>query len=338
MKYLEYILIAREHIVKYYKLLETFLLPVFKFLLGYIVFSGIFSIGLVSERVAGFTEGFTGTMLAGFFALMFTVLPMNMSWLLIILSLVSQFSANTEVAIALFIFLMFIYLFYARMAPRESVFIIITFLAFRYNVPYLVPMIAGLYFPLTTIFPIAIGVFLSSQAPLVFGLMTPDTPVALVAERELVDIILELPAAFSEVYLALITSLEATGAWVFTAVIFAMVIVLIHFVSRQAIDYSKQIAIGLGSVMLIFGFVVSVVWGTEQANVGVVILGTIVCAILALVATFFDMVLDYNRAESVQFEDENNFYHVRIIPKMNMDRSKRIMMRLQPEDTDIDEE
>ena len=338
MKYLEYVLIAREYIVRYYKLLEAFLLPVFKFILGYIVFSGIFSIGHVSERVADFTAGFTGTMLAGFFALMFTVLPMNMSWLLIILSLVSQFSANTEVAIALFIFLMFIYLFYARMAPRESVFIIITFLAFRHNVPYLVPMIAGLYFPLTTIFPIAIGVFLNSQTPLLFGLMSPATPAIAFAERDLVDIITELPAAFSEVYTALITSLEATGAWVFTAVIFAMVIVLIHFVSRQAIDYAKEISIGLGSVMLVFGFIVSVVWGTEQANIGIVVLGTFVCALLALLATFFDMVLDYNRAESVQFEDENNFYHVRIVPKMTMERSRRIVRRIKPDENDYDEE
>ena len=338
MKYLEYILIAREYIVKYYKLLESFLLPVFKFVLGFIVFSGIFSIGLEHESVAEITAGTTGTMLAGFFALMFTVLPMNLSWLLIILSLVSQFSANMEVAIALFVFLMFIYLFYARMAPRESVFIIITFLAFRHNVPYLVPMIAGLYFPLTTIFPIAIGVFLHSQTPLVFGLMGPAAPTITFAERELVDIILELPAAFSEVYTALITSLEATGAWVFTAVVFAMVILLIHFVSRQAIDYAKEIAIGLGSVMLIFGFIVSVVWGTEETNIGIVILGTIVCAILALVATFFDMVLDYNRVESVQFEDENNFYHVRIVPKMNMDRAKRIVRRIKSDESDYDEE
>ena len=335
MRYLEYVLIAREYIVKYYKQFEVFLLPVFKFILGYIVFSGIFSVGHVHESVAGFTDGFTATMLVGFFSLMFTVLPMNMSWLLIILSLVAQFSANLEVAAALLIFLMFVFLFYARMAPKESIFIIVTYLAFTYNIPYLVPMIAGLYFPLSTIFPIAIGVFLYAQTPLLFGLMSPVTPTVLAEERDFVEIILELPETFSEVYTALLTSLSATSAWLFTAVIFAMVVVLIHFVSRQAMDYAKEISIGLGSVMTVFGFIVSVIWGTEQTSIGIVVFGTVVCALLALLVTFFDMVLDYSRVESVQFEDENNFYHVRIVPKMTMTRSQRVVTRIKP---DIDEE
>ena len=335
MKILEYVLIAREYFVKFYKQFEVFLLPIFKFILGYIVFSGILSIGLLHESLEGLADGFTGTMIVGFFALMFTVLPMNMSWLLIILSLVTQFSANMEVAVALFIFLMFIFLFYARMAPKESIFIIITYLAFRYNIPYLVPMIAGLYFPLSTIFPITIGVFLHSQTPLLFGLMSPAAPAVALEERDFVEIILELPEAFSEVYTALLTSLQATSAWLFTAVIFAMVVVLIHFVSRQAMDYAKEISIGLGSVMTIFGFIVSVIWGTEETSIGMVILGTIVCALIALLATFLDMVLDYSRVESVQFEDENNYYHVRIVPKMTMTKSQRVITRIKP---DFDEE
>ena len=335
MRYLEYILIAREYFVKFYKQFEIFLLPIFKFILGYIVFSGIFSVGLMHESLEGIADGLTGNMLIGFFALMFTVLPMNMSWLLIILSLVAQFSSNMEVSVALFIFLMFIFLFYARMAPKESIFIIITYLAFTFNIPYLIPMIAGLYFPLSTIFPITIGVFLHSQTPLLFGLMSPAAPTIALEERDFVEIILELPEAFSEVYTALLTSLQATSAWLFTAVIFAMVVVLIHFVSRQAMDYAKEISIGLGSVMTVFGFIVSVIWGTEQTSIGIVILGTLVCALIALLATFLDMVLDYSRVESVQFEDENNYYHVRIVPKMTMTRSQRVVTRIKP---DIDEE
>ena len=320
MKYLEYLLVGREYFVKYFKQFEIFLLPVFKFIFGYVVFSGILSIGLMNETVAGFAGGFPPAMLAGFFALLFTVLPMNMSWLLIIAALVAQFTSDVEVAAALFIFLMFIYLFYARMAPKESVFILVTVLAFRFNVPYLVPMLAGLYFPLSTIFPISIGVFVHSQTPLLFGLASPAEAVAeaIEIERDFVDVITELPDTFAEIYAALMASLQDAGTWLFTAVIFAMVVVLVHFVSRQSFDYAKQIAIGLGFVMTVFGFVVSVVLGTDEASIGMVILGAIACAVIAAIVTFFDMVLDYNRVESVQFEDEHNFYHVRIVPKMTM--------------------
>ena len=334
---MEQILIIREVLVKFYKRFEVFILPILKFLLGLFVFTNIMSIGYVHSAIEPFTAELSPRLLNVLFALLFTVMPMNTGWLLVILSITAQFSANIEVAIAVFLFLMFVFVFYARMAPKESILILFTILAFHFNVPYLLPLLAGLYFPITAIIPITIGVFVNAQIPILFGLArhSPSTAEAMI-DMDIADILTELPEAFTVVYETLVHSLAVTHTWLFTAVVFAMVIVLVHFISRLAIDFAKEIAIALGCVMNIFGFIVAVLMADGTANIGLVIMMTIVCGILAGLIRCFDAILDYQRAESVQFEDDNNFYHVRIVPKVMLRKSQRVVKRIRPQsETDL---
>jgi hypothetical protein len=310
---------------------------VLKFFLGLFVFSSIFSIGQVHAALAPLADNFSPGLLNILFAILFVVMPMNMSWMVIILTTTVQFSANLEVAIAVFIFLFLIFLFYARMAVKESILIIFTIIAFRFNVPYLVPLVAGLYFPVTAVIPVTVGVFVYAQFDGLRRLMSPTVSTAASnitnPDREFSEILGELPGAFSEVYTNIMGSFASTQTWLFTAIIFAMVIVLVYFVSRQSIDFAKEIAIGLGCVMIIFGSIVSVTIprASGSVNIGTMILGTVVAGILAIIIRFFDGILDYQRAESVQFEDDKNFYHVRIVPKVIMTKSQRSVKRIRPQ-------
>jgi len=335
---MEQALMVREIIVKFFKRYEIFILPVLKFILGWYVFSRINGVGHIHEAFEPFAEtfnpGFTNLLLA----LMFTVMPTNMSWVLIILSVTIQFSANVELAVAVFVFLLFVFLFYARMAPKESILILFTIIAFNFNIPYLVPIMVGLYFKVTAVIPVIIGVFINAQIPVMFRLMAPGAATTGFADMELTELLTELPAAFSEVYGALMSSLAAPQGWIFTALIFSMVAILVYFVSRQSIDYAKEIAIGLGAVMTIFGFIVSVLFTRGQVNIGLMIIGAIVCTLLAFIIRFFDGILDYQRAESVQFEDDKNYYHVKIVPKIVITKTERVLKRIRPERYDDHEE
>ncbi|MCL2386140.1 MAG: hypothetical protein FWC89_01190 [Defluviitaleaceae bacterium] len=329
---MEQVLIAREVVVKFFKRFEVFILPVLKFILGWVIFSGINSIGNMHDAVSPLTEFASPTLLNLLFALLFTVMPMNMSWIFIIVAVTAQLSANLELAIATFIFLMFIFLFYARMAPKESILIVFTVIASHFNVPYLIPIMAGLYFPITAVIPVTVGVFVYAQFEEFFRLMSPAAATAATAaDRELADILTDLPDAFAGIYTTVAGSLLDTQTWLVPAIVFAMVIVLVHFVSRQAIDFAKEIAIGLGCVMTIFGFIIGVLFAESTVNIGTMILGTVICGVIAVIIRFFDGVLDYQRTESVQFEDDNNYYHVRIVPKVVMTKSQRSVKRIRPE-------
>ena len=330
---MESILVAREEFVKFFKRFEIFIMPLLKFLLGFYVFSAITSVGYAHVMVDSF-GGRTSSSFVLLFALLFTLMPMNMSWIIIILTTTMQFSANIQVAAAVLIFSMLIFLFYARMATRESVLIIITLIAFQFNIPYLVPLLVGLYFPVTAVIPVTVGVFINAQLDGLFRLMSPGIQTAASADRDFTELLTELPGAFSEVYTAILSSFASTDSWSFTAIVFAMVIVLVHFVSRSALDYSREIAIGLGSIVMIFGFIVSVLFSSGNVNIVSAFLGTIICALLAFVIKFFDAVLDYQRTESVRFEDDNNFYHVKVVPKVSMTKPQRSVKRIRPQNPD----
>jgi hypothetical protein len=326
-----HLLLAREIIIKTYKHLEVFIQPVIKFILGLFIFTSIMSLDHVHPALADYTEQMTSTLVVWLFALLFTVMSTSLSWLLIIATVVVQLSATVELAAVVFLFLFFLFLFYARMAPKESILIVFVLLAFRFELPYLVPLLVGLYFPVTAIIPVTIGVFINAQLPVVFRLMAPQ---ATLADLELADLPTVLPDIFSEVWATLLSSLGSAQEWLTGAVVFALVIILVHVASRQAIDYAKEIAIALGCIMTIFGFIVAVLVGNDATtSIGNTVILTIICGIIALIIRFFDSVLDYQRAESVQFEDDNNYYHVRIVPKVVMTRPKRTVKVIRPDRT-----
>jgi len=317
---MEALLIVRESIVRYYKKFEPGITVIAKFLLGVYIFSLIHDIGFIRPELAGYYNRFPLTMLLG---IAFVVLPLSVSYLIMIVDITIQYSSNIEVAAVIFVFLLCILLFYARMAAKESILIIFTILAYRFGVPYLIPLVAGLYFSVTAVIPVAIGVFIAIFIPeiqtIIFTTQTADLNIT------------EMPDVFGDVYSALINAIQNTSDWIFTAFIFALVIVLVHVVSRLAMDFAKEIAIGLGCALMIFSYIMAgLVVGINISLPGVIMM-TLLCGLLAEVGRLFDPVLDYQRAESVQFQDDNNYYYVRVVPKIQLTKSKRVVKRIRPQ-------
>lgn len=83
-------------------------------------------------------------------------------------------------------------------------------------------------------------------------------------------------------------------------------------------DYSWIVAIAAGSVAeLLVIFVGDFVFGVTVA-VGQLILGILLSAVIAAVYNFFIFTVDYTRTEHVQFEDDDYYYYVKAVPKMNV--------------------
>jgi hypothetical protein len=307
-----------------------FILPVLKFLFGIYIFTKINEIGHIHPSLAEYAESLPAIPIEWLLGLAFTLLPLTISWLLIILTVTIQYSAGIEVAAVVFLFSLCIYLFYARMALKESILILFTILAFHFNVPYLIPLLVGLYWSPTAIIPVAIGVFINNHIPVIQSLALTTRA----TELELT----EIPETFTEVYATLMASLGTTQSWLFTAFLFAMIILVVYVVSRLAIDYAKELSILLGSILMIFGFVIAVLITGESINIAGMIFGSLFCGLLAGLVRLFDPILDYQRAESVQFEDENSYYYVRVIPKITMTKRKRSVRRIRPHEKEVSDD
>ena len=317
---MESLLIVREGIVRYFKKFEPFISVAARFLLGVYIFSLINGIGYIRPELAGYYYQFPLTML---FGIAFVVLPLSVSYFIMIIAITVQYSQSIEVAAVIFLFMICVLLFYARMSARESILIVLTIIAHRFEMIYLIPLIAGLYFSVTAVIPVAIGVFITTFMPHISPIMrathTADLNIA------------EMPDVFGDVYESFVNALHNSSDWIFTAFIFAMVIVLVHVVSRLAMDFAKEIAIGLGCALMIFSYIMAAAVGGVNVDLAQVIFMSLLCGIIAELGRLFDPVLDYQRAESVQFEDDNNYYYVRVVPKIQLTKAKRTVKRIRPQ-------
>ncbi|MCL1988194.1 MAG: hypothetical protein FWG64_09535 [Firmicutes bacterium] len=318
---MEIILTAREAIIRFYKRFEPAFVMIARFFLGFYIFSLINGIGDIRPELAGYYNQYPLTMLL---AIAFAVLPFSVSYVFMAIAITIQYSAHLEIAAVIFLFLICVILFYARMAAKESILIIFTILAYMHNVPYLIPIMAGLYFSVTAIIPVAIGVFMANFIPeiprIIFTTQTADLDIA------------AMPDVFGDIYSAFVNALNNSSNWVFTAFIFAMVIILVHVVSRLSLDFAKDIAIILGAILLIFSYIMaSMLIPSLTVSVASIIITTLLCALIAEITRLFDPILDYQRAETVQFEDDNNYYHVRVIPKIQLSKRKRSVRRIRPQ-------
>jgi len=78
--------------------------------------------------------------------------------------------------------------------------------------------------------------------------------------------------------------------------------------------------------------IIAVIVGDVSANLVWTFFLVILCGALALVARAFSPLLSYKRAESVQFEDADNLYYVRVVPKIKIAPLKRRVRQIRTEE------
>ena len=302
------VLLAREEVVRFFKRYEVFIMFAVKFIVGMFIFSIIGEINrpmAMFDNVSSLASGLPYTMLM---SLIFAVTPINAGYLLITVNLFLQTSAVLQVALLLGVFMFAVQGLYTRLAPHECVLILVMFLAYYFRLPYLVPILAGLYFSVAAIIPIAIAVFMWQFSPIVFSMFQSGDDTVFSVD--------ELTEVYQASYTQVAAALANNHDWVVISFIFAMVVLVVFAISHSSIDYSKDIAIALGGAVTIIGFLIVTIATDINIELPGMLISTIVSVALAYGIRFFDLILDYDRAERVQFQDEENVYYVKIVPKI----------------------
>ena len=317
---MEQILIIREAIIKFYKKFEIFILPVLKFLLGYFIFSAIAGIGYSMEAFDVITKPSIRLSYTMLMSILFTILPISIGYVLITFNIIVQFSANYEIAAIIGSVLLLAIFFYSRLGGKEKWLILFMFLSLYFKIPYIIPLIAGLYFGIQSAVPITIGVFLWEFYPLAFDLVNVEKPKA--------ASILDIPESFGQIISFFIDTVKNNDRWMVTAFVFILVTVIVYAASKMDVDYAKEIAIAMGTVINIISFIfLRLAIGYEINIASLFILSLLSCAIV-LVIKFFDIALNYQGTERVEFEDDDNYYYVRVVPKITMAKKERSVKQI----------
>jgi len=297
----------REILVVLYRNNETVVLFILKFLTGLILFGNINSIGYYREGFA-FAGGFLWTV--GLSAL-FAVAPPTAGFAVLLVAVLIQISLSLELTAIIFMLGFCIIVFYCRIQPNRSFIIIAMVLGYLFRVPYAVVLVAGLYAGFAAIIPVAIGTAVWSFLPLFSGLVD-RTPASDLTEFNVIAV----TDGLTDIYTSMYVQFTGDFQWIFNSFIFAMVIILVYAISRLTINYAKEISLLLGGVLCLLGIVMSSGIGGTSAGIGASIFFVFVSVILTQIFKFFDTALDYKSVEYVEFQDEDNYYYVKIVNKL----------------------
>lgn len=300
----------RETIIAFYKSKERIIFPVLKFLAWFIIFQFI--------NIIGYAQPLKGIHIALLFSIICTIISTQWAFLLIIFLVTTHILfASVETAILFFVFLMIIYLLYIRLFPKHSLLIIAMVLAYFFKLPYIVPLFGGLFLGPASIIPVAIGTIIWYFIPNI------QTIVGMKAEE-----IMDMPNNLASIYMTVIQGIAKNHTAITSIIIFSVVILVVYIISRLAIDYSWYIAIGIGAGISFIGFLLGILIVDAEINIFGMFFSILISMLLMFVIQFFHRVVDYSRAESVQFEDDENYYYVKVIPKIILEKPKREIKRI----------
>jgi hypothetical protein len=299
--------------IGFYKKFEVVINYILKFLVGMFIFSRINSLGMYREEFVILLDTTAEFAYLALASLLFTISPPAVALFLIAVAVTIQISAATEVAIFVFLLMVLLIVFYARLSPRRSMLILAIIFGFYFHMPYLVVLFAGLFFGVSSIIPIVLGTAVWYFLPFFTNLaanMAGATDI--LAELDL----FELPVVFMEVFAEIYAQLTTDFNWIVIGFVFAMMILAVHIISLISINYAKDIAIAVGAVIGMVCMTMVVTVTDLDMSIPSVFISTFFSALIVWIAKFFDNVADYRRVERVAFDDEDNIYYVKIVPKV----------------------
>lgn len=312
MKSNEAVLTIRQNLIRLFKQYEVIFIPMLRFICS------LSALNLLKDMTSytGILSGpivMMGLALIGAFASANTIVMTTM-----ILTTIFVSGFNLILAVILFIAMCMIYFLYAKLFPRESLFIIVTLIAFSIKLELLIPIIGALFGTYMSIVGMIIGVILWFALPNLQEIL----PSIAFNKEEILDTLNQLASVNYK-------SLFVNPKMMVIVVIFFIVFSGVYIIRKQSIDYAAYIAIAVGAVMSILGFGLAIIFfdGIE-INLFLVIVQSFGFGLIALVVQFFALALDYQRAETVDFEDDDNYYVVKIVPKIPLAPKHNVVKKI----------
>lgn len=288
----------RENLKKIYSRNEAFILPVIKFLLGFIVLSIIngkmgymtkldnMAIVLIVSLLCSFLP--TGFM--AFFAMMFVVLHMY------------ALSIETA-AVGLVVFLL-LYLLFLRFTAKEALVVVLTPVLCMLKLPYVMPVAMGLIGTPASCVSVGCGVVVYYLLQTV--ITNAPTINSMGAEEATAKLCL------------LIDGMLGNKAMLVMIAAFAITVIVVYLIRRMSVDHSWTIAMVAGVMIEVMILLVGDLMYDTNLSIVSALLGAVVTLIACKIIEFFRFCLDYSRTEKVQFEDDEYYYYVKAVPKMTV--------------------
>ena len=295
------ILAVRQLLVQIYIKYKNIIASVARFLAAFIIFSGIGSL-------AGghLFATFGGNIL--FSAISVFCSPTTFFLLIMAAAAVYISMASVETAIIAVVGIFLTLVFCVRTLPVESLIIPALVFGFYLNIPYAVAILGGLYFGIGAILPIGIGTFVWYVVPELHKFIEL-TPKAQFSPLGVLD-------GLVKIYVEFINYITNQKTWFYVACVLMITAVIVYAVRLAAFKLSREVAVITGFFVVFLGSILVKLVGGAQVSILALIVGIILSFFITFIIMYMDCILDYENTQNVQFEDENYYYYVKAVPKI----------------------
>ena len=292
-------LVLKDKIVNFYNEHGALVRPVIKFLVTFVAFT------LINSHI-GYLEILDNQLMLLVAAIVLSFVP----WSLIVvvfsgMVIVNLYALTLEIAAVVLVLMIIMFLLFFRFSSRDGIFIFLIPIAFYLRVPYVIPIVAGLMCSPASIVSVSFGTIVYYILNVV---ETNETAISNISSDK----------ASTAGIGTVVSMITGNKEMILTVVVFAIVLLIVYAIRRKSIDHAwmKAILIG-GTVEFVALLVGSLILNTKVSILWLVI-GTALSLVIAVILQFFVFSVDYTRVEHTQFEDDEYYYYVKAVPKLNV--------------------
>lgn len=294
---MEKVLEVRAYLLKFYAKYSRYLDGAFRFVLALLTFS------YISSHI-GFLDMISNPAVTIGLAAICIFLPTSMTAVLAAIMVLAQFCALAPgVGIVAGLLMLVMFTFYFRFAPRKGTVLLLTPIAFSFNIPVLIPIVFGMIGGPVYAIPIALGT-------IVYYMITYVKSYATLIETIAESGVMSQMTSFAQ---QLFSNKEM---WL-TIIAFTVCLLIVYNIRRLSVDYAWEIAAITGALgnllMMTFGYVIM-----DVALDLELIPSSVIAVAIAIVIKVFVFSVNYTRSEYLQFEDDEYYYYVKAVPKVSV--------------------
>ena len=270
--------------------------PVLKFGLAMLSF-------LIINNELGYLSVLNNLFVLVILAVICAILPLNgMVWIGVLLIVAHCFGLGLEVGAFAAVLYLLMMLLYFRFVPKDALAILLTPVAYVLRVPLAVPLSLGMVRGPVSAISMIFGV-LSWQ--FIHAVHQVIEPMKNVPDASLLDILQALPRTL------------LTQETIFQIIVLVLSYLMVVTLRKMDVNGAVEKTLIAGGVV----YLVLMLAGGQILDVEVPIVSTIIGALVGLAIAFFLKTFyysaDYKSSELLQFEDDRNYYRVKVIPKLH---------------------
>lgn len=218
--------------------------------------------------------------------------------------LVQFYGMSTEITIVtLCIFMIMVLMYYIFKCGNSWLMPLMTLLCI-FKVPGILLIGVGLMTSPITIVPLGFGV-------LVFRMME-------MMKTEYLAMFSQTTVSALQKIVWFFTGIAGDGYKLLLVTAVVVTVLLVYGIRRMQIDYSWAIAIATGAISYLLTMLLGAFAFDIKVDIPFTLLGTFGGVVVAMVLYLFVFAVDYSRTEFVQFEDEEYYYYVKVVPKVSV--------------------